>query len=155
MISCIFSLSAVALRPAFCRLLKDLRAGNDMTDHCSLYHHTLGCKTTAVMYSCVYALCGSGIWGSSAGQIWLDSPLQLRIVAMSAQLGATNCISLPSPDLSMWSLHRPVWASSQHGSLRLPACRSKLSRQREPGGSCDTFSNPILEVTQLHFCAFC
>lgn len=106
MISCIFSLSAVALRPAFCRLLKDLRAGNDMTDHCSLYHHTLGCKTTAVMYSCIHALCGSGIWGSSAGQIWLDSPLQLRIVAMSAQLGATNCISLPSPDLSMWSLHR-------------------------------------------------
>ena len=92
-----------------------------------------------------------------AGQFWLESPMQLQVVAgvgaSRSRLGATCCISLHGQPRTFpcdWFGHPQNVAASDF----LHAAQSSQDKcpKREPDGSCDAFSNPILEVTCHHLC---
>lgn len=91
-----------------------------------------------------------------AGHFWLEPPRQLQVVAgvgaLRSRLGAACCISLRGHPRTFpydwFGLPQNVAASDF-----LHAAQSSQDKcpKREPDGSCDTFSDPILEVTRHHF----
>lgn len=90
-----------------------------------------------------------------AGQFWLEPPMQLQVVAgvgaSRSRLGAACGISLRGQPRTFprdWFGHPQNVAASEF----LHAAQSSQDKcpKREPDGSSDAFSNPILEVTCHH-----